>query len=254
MRSPRSAAPAASAKKRGGKASEKAAARRRPPEEARQLLLEAATRVFRHHHPEEVGLKEVAREAGVSHALITHYFGSFGGLVDAALESRVTVLREQILRRLAEPGAVERPGELLATLFEALEDPVHKRLWMWAMATDRLAARDFFPLRQQGLRLVAERIAASIAAAVGVETSAIYPEAERTVLAGVASAYGYSVGKHALVGALGKSPSRELDHAMQDSLGEMMRGHLLRYAETVKAKASKTAKAEPARALKPRKR
>lgn len=238
---PRAAGPGR-AVARAGKAPERPVARRRPPEEARQLLLDAATRVFRHHHPDEVGLKEVAREAGVSHALITHYFGSFGGLVDAALERRVAMLREQILRGLAEGGGLERPGDLLATLFEALEDPVHKRLWMWAMATDRIAARDFFPLRQQGLRLVAERISSSVAAATGVDAAVIFPEAERTVLAGVSAAYGYTVGKQALLGALGKSPSRELDRAVQDSLGEMMRGHLLRYAEDSRAAGGKPRK------------
>jgi len=220
-------APAASS----AKSKARVAARRRPPEAARREILEAAMRVFRHHHPDEVGLKEVAREAGVSHALITHYFGSFGGLCDAALELRVVALRELMIARMSLAGGLDRPGELLATLFEALEDPVHKRLWMWALATERTSAHDFFPLRQQGLRLVAERVASSIAAATGAEATAILPETERTLLAGVAAAYGYTVGRQALVGALGKQPSRELDRALQDSLGEMMREHLLRHAE-----------------------
>jgi AcrR family transcriptional regulator len=207
------------------------AARRRPPEAARREILEAAMRVFRHHHPDEVGLKEVAREAGVSHALITHYFGSFGGLCDAALELRVVALRELMIARMSLAGGLDRPGDLLATLFEALEDPVHKRLWMWALATERTAANDFFPLRNQGLRLVAERVASSIAATTGAEDSAILPEVERTLLVGVAAAYGYTIGRQALVGALGKPVSRELDRAVQDSLGEMMREHLLRHAE-----------------------
>jgi TetR/AcrR family transcriptional regulator, repressor for neighboring sulfatase len=207
------------------------AARRRPPEAARREILEAAMRVFRHHHPDEVGLKEVAREAGVSHALITHYFGSFGGLCDAALELRVVALRELMIARMSLAGGLDRPGELLATLFEALEDPVHRRLWMWALATERTAAQDFFPLRHQGLRLVAERVASSIAAATGADASAILPETERILLAGVAAAYGYTIGRQALIGALGKQPSRELDRALQDSLGEMMREHLLRHAE-----------------------
>lgn len=187
-------------------------------------------RVFRDHHPDAVGLKEVAREAGVSHALVTHYFGSFGGLVDATLESRVVALRELMMTRVAAAGSLERPGELLATLFEALEDPVHKRLWTWAIATERAAASDFFPLRQQGLRLICEQVASSIAAATGADRAVLLPEVERTLLAGVAAAYGYTMGKQALVGALGKQPSRELDRAVQESLGEMMREHILRIA------------------------
>src|SRR6185312_12580404 len=48
--------------------------RRRAPETARQEILDAAERVFARLHPDEAGLKVVGREAGVSHALITHYF------------------------------------------------------------------------------------------------------------------------------------------------------------------------------------
>ena len=45
--------------------------RRRSPEVARQELLEAAERLFTKDLPGEVGLKDVGREAGVSHALVT---------------------------------------------------------------------------------------------------------------------------------------------------------------------------------------
>lgn len=207
--------------------------RRRPPEAARQEILSAAEGVFARSHPEAVGLKEVASAAGVSHALVTHYFGSYGGLVDAVLEARVVALRQAMLARIADADSLARPGELLAALFDALEDPVHKRLWMWALATERIAAPDFFPLRRQGMRLVAEQLAAALAAVAGISPASILPEVERTVLAGVAAAYGYTVGKQALVGALGKTPSREFDQAMQHSLGQMIREHLLGYAAQV---------------------
>ena len=59
---------------------------RRSPEEARTLILDAADAVFREHLPDAVGLKEVAKAAGVSHALVTHYFGTYANLVEAALE------------------------------------------------------------------------------------------------------------------------------------------------------------------------
>src|SRR5262249_27617645 len=68
--------------------------RRRTPERARQEILDAAERVFARSQPDQVGLKEVAREAGVSHALITHYFGTYAGLLEAALERRIRATRE----------------------------------------------------------------------------------------------------------------------------------------------------------------
>src|SRR5690242_21904669 len=92
--------------------------RRRSPEQARVELLDAAERVFAKANPRAVGLKQVAREAGVSHALITHYFGTYAGLVEATLERRVRALRQRILDKLREAGAISRPVELIALLFD----------------------------------------------------------------------------------------------------------------------------------------
>ena len=113
------------------------ARRRRDPTTARQELLDAAERVFARVGPEDAGLKIVAHEAGVSHALITHYFGTYAGLVEATLERRIRALREQMMVRLRDSGALARPGELLGMLFGALEDPVHLRLMKWMVANER---------------------------------------------------------------------------------------------------------------------
>src|SRR5687768_3387856 len=87
--------------------------RRRSPELARQEILDASERVFVDFQPDQVGLKEVAREAGVSHALITHYFGTFANMIEAVLERRVGGLRARILEKLRDTqGVLSRPGEL----------------------------------------------------------------------------------------------------------------------------------------------
>src|SRR3954471_12204001 len=114
--------------------------RRRTPDEARLEILDAAERVFTESQPDRVGLKEVAREAGVSHALITHYFGTYAGLIEAALERRIRALRERMTTRMFEAGALARPGELLGMLFDALDDPVHLRLMKWMVANERQTA------------------------------------------------------------------------------------------------------------------
>src|SRR5438094_3939669 len=126
----------------------KPARRRRTPEVARQELLDAAERVFAHAHPDRVGLKDIAREAGTSHALITHYFGTYAGLIEAALERRIRRLRETIVTKLREAGAISRPVELLAMLFRALDDPVHLRLVKWLVASERPGAA--FALQDRG--------------------------------------------------------------------------------------------------------
>src|SRR5687768_16598245 len=87
--------------------------RRRSPELARQEIMDAAERVFVEFQPDQVGLKDVAREAGVSHALITHYFGTFANMIEAVLERRVGGLRARILEKLRDTqGVLSRPGEL----------------------------------------------------------------------------------------------------------------------------------------------
>ena len=202
------------------------ARRRRPPEQARTELLDAAERVFAAAQPDQVGLKDVAREAGVSHALITHYFGTYAGLVEATLERRVRALRATMLERLKEAGALSRPAELLATLFRTLEDPVHLRLTTWLMASARPAATHAFALRDHGLQQVAQLVASALAA--GPPAAALVERVELALVCAVAAAYGYAIGKHALAGALGREPSPELDRAVYEALAEMMRARLVR--------------------------
>src|SRR5437868_5365518 len=90
--------------------------RRRSPEVARAEILDAAERLFARHQPEDVGLKAIGREAGVSHALITHYFGTYVGLCEAVLQRRLVGVREIAASRLREAGVLSRPDELLAIL------------------------------------------------------------------------------------------------------------------------------------------
>lgn len=197
--------------------------RRRPPEVARQEILDAAERVFTASQPDRVGLKEVAREAGVSHALITHYFGTYAGLIEAALERRIRTVREELLARLRESGALSRPGALIALLFRSLEDPVHLRLTRWLFASERPAASHAFALRDHGLKLVAHHVAAALAAQPDRELIA---KVELALVTAVSAAYGYAVGKHAFVAALGREPSPELDAEVQSTLAQMLLAYL----------------------------
>ncbi len=201
----------------------RAARRRRTPEVARQEILDAAERVFLESQPDQVGLKDVAREAGVSHALITHYFGTYAGLIEAALERRIRALREGLLERLRGAGALPAPGELIEILFRALEDPVHLRLTRWLLASERPSAAHAFAVRDHGLQLIAHQVASALAARPGRELIA---KVELALATAVAAAYGYAIGKHALAGALGREATRELDAEVQRTLGEMLRAHL----------------------------
>jgi AcrR family transcriptional regulator len=196
--------------------------RRRSPEVAREELLDAAERVFADHQPDRVGLKEVAAEAGVSHALITHYFGSYAGLIEATLERRVRALRERLLDRLREAG-VASAEEMLGLLFRALEDPVHLRLMRWLLASERPAAAHAFVFRDRGL----QQVAAQVAQALHPDPPpALVAKLELALLTAVSAAYGYAIGKYALVGALGRQPSRELDDSVQHTLAAMLEAYV----------------------------
>jgi len=179
--------------------------------------------VFLEFQPDQVGLKDVGREAGVSHALITHYFGTFAGLIEAALERRIRALRETMLDRLRQAGALARPTELIALLFQALEDPVHLRLMRWLLASERPSAAYAFGLQAHGLQVVAHQVATALDPAPSPE---MIDKVELALLTAVSAAYGYALGKHALVGGLGRPATPELDAQVQRTLAAMVQAHI----------------------------
>ena len=197
--------------------------RRRSPEDARLEILDAADRVFIEFQPDQVGLKDVGREAGVSHALITHYFGTFAGLIEAALERRIRSLRETMLERLRHAGALSRPSELIGILFAALEDPVHLRLMRWLLASERPSAAYAFGLQAQGLQVISLQVATALDPA---PSPAMINKVELALLTAVSAAYGYALAKYALVGGLGREASAELDAEVQQTLAAMVQAHI----------------------------
>jgi AcrR family transcriptional regulator len=196
---------------------------RRTPEQARQELLDAAERVFAEYTPDEVGLKQVAREAGVSHALITHYFGTYGGLVEATLERRIRVMRAEILVQLRQAGALARPNELLGMLFETLRDPIHLKLVKWLVASERVASLRGLAFHEQGLLLIASEVAQALSPPLGREAVDTIGLA---LLTAVAAAYGYALNKYALAAGLGRVANAELDADVQRTLAEMLQAFL----------------------------
>lgn len=198
--------------------------RRRSPEVARQEILDAAERLFAKYQPEEVGLKDIGREAGVSHALITHYFGTYVGLCESVLQRRLVAVRQIAATRLQEAGVLSRPDELLAILFRTLEDPVHLRLMKWLMANEKEeSAMNAFALQEQGIRAIAMQVAGAISPQPSkhlVDTLAL------ALVTATAAAIGYAVSKHALAGAIGREPSPELDAGVRGTLAAMLQAYL----------------------------
>jgi AcrR family transcriptional regulator len=196
--------------------------RRRSPELARQELIDAAERVFRDLPPDRVGLKDIAREADVSHALVTHYFGTYDGLVEAVFERRTRALRERIVERLAVGGITEAE-QLIDMLFTTFEDPVHLRLMTWLIASERTNVENALALRDRGLKMVAEQVASAIDPIVSIE---LREKVELALVTTVAAAFGYAATKLSLASSLGRPVSAELDRGVRRTLAAMLATYL----------------------------
>jgi AcrR family transcriptional regulator len=192
---------------------------RRTPEEARTIILDAADRVFARHLPDAVGLKEIGKEAGVSHALVTHYFKTYAGLVEAALERRFARLRVSLVNQLfgvldAKAGVAEMLAAYRTAIMRDAADPVTVRLAAWAMMSGRTAEEDFFAHRVQGLRLLAD--------ALESRTDVPREDLEFCLVASFAMSVVWTVGGTALSGALGKKSAKGGDTRFDDRVTRMI--------------------------------
>ena len=87
---------------------------RLPVDERRRRLLDAGTALFAEHAFEEISMRQVAEAAGVSKALLYHYFPSKAELFNAAIEERTLELERVLERRPDGP-----PLEALAASVES---------------------------------------------------------------------------------------------------------------------------------------
>jgi len=105
------------------------AAKRRP--EARDALLDAASRLFAARGATAVSLRRVAREAGVTPAMVHYYFGGKDGLYDAMLERTLLRVLGRV-REVMQRGelAGQSTGERLAALLRVLVDTFAAEPWV----------------------------------------------------------------------------------------------------------------------------
>lgn len=199
---------------------------RRTPEAARALILETAQRLIAERGPDGIGLKEVAQAAGISHALINHYFGSYEALVDETIREQVNRFRESLLSRMAATQNVS-PAEWLRATLEQYTKPGVGRLLLWAMMTGRLSGPDAFPRKEQGLRKTADVLEARIRTLVG-RMPLSRSELEVLIVIGLTSIWGYALGRDILWSGLGRKQSRELDELYQEKLASLLLGALVR--------------------------
>jgi AcrR family transcriptional regulator len=173
---------------------------RRDPETARAAILDAAERLFADHGPDAVGLKDVAGAAGVSHALVSHYFGGYDDLVEETLARRIQRIRDGALADL-DGASDAAPAILLDRLASLASDRVTVRLAAWAFLTGRAKRDDFFSARHRGLKLVVDAIAGK-RAKTG-ETQVSRDAIEFAVVSALTMVLGFGVAREALLSGLG---------------------------------------------------
>jgi AcrR family transcriptional regulator len=198
--------------------------RRRSPEEARALILAAAKRVFAEVGPDAAGLKDVAREAGVSHGLVTHYFGTFGALVEASLEDLAQELVQRVLARLATVDEPD-PVQLLDIYFDEVSRPEHGRLLAWMILSRRVAETDFFARRLQGPKRVVDAIEARIRTE-HPDAEIRREEIEWMIILVMSVGFGISVGRGVIWEALGREYTEEEQRGFRIWLGRLVRDRL----------------------------
>lgn len=187
---------------------------RRSPEQARALIVEAAQALMAERGPDAVGLKDVAEAAGVSHALVTHYFGTYDGLVDAALESRARKSRAELLARIAE--AEPDLEQWLDALFATLVDPLYVRLGVWAILRGRASSADFFPRRDKGMREIADRLSERFGDRVPRE------RIEHAMIMVFTSSFAYALAEDVLWASLGRRASAARAAGFRKYLAEIL--------------------------------
>ena len=194
---------------------------RRKPEEARALILEAARTVFGELGPDRAGLKEVAQEAGVSHGLITHYFGTFDNLVEEALRSHSDRIRDDLIHAIARSDA--SPQVVVELLLERLGDPRFGRLVSWALLSGRFRREDFFPKRNQGPKVIADALESALSSG----GKRIDREALETLMIVVwCAAVGYSMSSTELWQFYGRQQSPERDRMFYEMTVDIVRRQL----------------------------
>jgi TetR/AcrR family transcriptional regulator len=99
--------------------------------EARERLLDLALGMFAKQGIVETTLGAIAREAGVTPAMVHYYFKTRDQLLDVLIDERFIPLRTELGRAFADPEA--EPADALRAFAEALVATVDKHPWFAAL-------------------------------------------------------------------------------------------------------------------------
>jgi AcrR family transcriptional regulator len=193
---------------------------RREPEQARALILEAAIRVLSRNGPDAVGLKHVAAEAGVSHALVVHYFGSYEALVETTLLESAARLRARLAQGFAAQSDPS-PEKVVLIYLDAVLEPWYGRLVSWALFSDHEGAASY----AQRIAPEVKRIAAATHALIArqMKPAPTRRQVEALLVTVWSMAVGYVAGSSFFWRALGHKPGAARDRDLRKAVVELTR-------------------------------
>lgn len=187
---------------------------RRAPEEARRLILEATRRLLGERGPDAIGLKDIAREAGVSHGLVSHYFGTLDQVIEEAFAAHVRGVRAAFLEKVASESTAD-VAAWVQHLLDVVSDPTYGRLTLWALMSGRVDSEAFFTWRDQGLA----QVAAALTARLGTVSR---EEVDHGVVIALCAVLGYALGANAIWGALGQTRDASHDRGFAERLAALL--------------------------------
>lgn len=202
--------------------------RRRRPEEAREAILVAADRLFAADGPERVGLASVARAVGVTHGLVTHYYGTFAGLVREVFVRRNRQAAATLLEQIV---AAHDGGDftgLARFAIDFVSDEVRARLFLWLRFNDPESAGKARGEGASLLRVLIDAIERELPALVARRQLAPLDRAalEDVVLLTLSAGHGYAIGKRAWLRGLGRAADAAADEAFRRTLHRAITGLL----------------------------
>ena len=121
--------------------------KRRTPEQARREIMEAAKEVLLSQGPDALKISNIAKQAGISHPLILHHFGSTDGLILELQNEIARNIREQLLHTFQNISIEQGLTQVLSNL----SSPSHARLMAWLIARGH---SPFPPEEEKGLQRI----------------------------------------------------------------------------------------------------
>ncbi len=172
--------------------------KRRSPDDARALILQSAETVLGEKGPDRATLRDVAQAAGVSHALVTHYFKTYDALVQSVFDARL--MRIWNFATGFQTTAAQRPPihDLLQAVLHLMSEPIHRRLATWVSMDDQRT--EFHRARTQWFREQASLLERH----TGLPAD---DKSDGLLLMSIASLFGFSIGGQGF--SLGLGLSRE---------------------------------------------